>query len=95
MGIYNQTMKQLLPLFIAVFVAELGDKTQLATLLFATNQEVGKTQVFLAASAALVLSTLLAVLAGAALGRFVNPHTLKLAAGIAFIGVGIWTIWSA
>jgi putative Ca2+/H+ antiporter (TMEM165/GDT1 family) len=88
-------VKQLLPLFISVFVAELGDKTQLATLLFATDKNIGRGQVFVAASAALVLSTLLAVLVGEGLTRVVSPHTLKLAAGAAFIGVGVWTLWSA
>jgi len=88
-------MKQLLPLFLSVFVAELGDKTQLATLLFATDKSIGRTQVFFAASAALVISTLLAVLVGDGLSRIVSTHTLKVAAGAAFIAVGIWTIWSA
>lgn len=88
-------MKQILPLFLSVFLAELGDKTQLATVLFATDRNVGRVQVFLAASAALVLSTLLAVLLGDALTRVVSTQTLKMGAGIAFIGVGIWTIWTA
>jgi putative Ca2+/H+ antiporter (TMEM165/GDT1 family) len=88
-------MKQLLPLFLSVFVAELGDKTQLATILFSTDKSIGRMQVFLAASSALVLSTLIAVLVGEALTRVVNPHMLKLAAGAAFICVGVWTIWSA
>jgi putative Ca2+/H+ antiporter (TMEM165/GDT1 family) len=78
-----------------VFIAELGDKTQLATLLFATDRNIGKTHVFLAASAALVTSTLLAVLAGDALARMVSPQTLKIAAGVGFIAVGVWTLWSA
>ena len=88
-------MKQLLPLFLSVFVAELGDKTQLATLLFATDRNVNKVHVFVAASAALVLSTGLAVVVGDGLTRVVTPHTLKILAGLAFIGVGIWTLWSA
>jgi putative Ca2+/H+ antiporter (TMEM165/GDT1 family) len=92
---YNQPMRQLLPLFFTVFLAELGDKTQLATLLFATDRSVGKLQVFLAASSALVLSTLLAVMVGEGLTRVISPHTLKVVAGFAFIGVGVWTLWSA
>jgi putative Ca2+/H+ antiporter (TMEM165/GDT1 family) len=88
-------MKQLLPVFVSVFLAELGDKTQLATLLFATDRSVGKLSIFLAASAALVASTLLAVLLGDTITRLVSEHTLKIAAGVAFIGMGVWTLVSA
>jgi putative Ca2+/H+ antiporter (TMEM165/GDT1 family) len=55
------------PIFVTVFLAELGDKTQLATLLFAADQHVSKIGVFAASSPALVLSSLLAVLVGAQL----------------------------
>jgi putative Ca2+/H+ antiporter (TMEM165/GDT1 family) len=88
-------MKQLLPVFVSVFIAELGDKTQLATLLFASDHSVGKVGVFLAASGALVASTLLAVILGDNVARVVSAHTLKIAAGLAFIGVGVWTLLSA
>ena len=49
--------KVLLTVFIAVFIAELGDKTQLATMLFATDKEVSKFTVFIGASLALVLAS--------------------------------------
>ena len=88
-------MKHLLAVFASVFIAELGDKTQLATLLFATNRSIGKTAVFLAASGALVASTFLAVILGEGITRVVSPHVLKLIAGVAFIGVGVWTLFSA
>ena len=81
-------------IFGSVLLAELGDKTQVATMLYATNQAVRPLFVFLAASCALVLSTLLAVLFGSTVTRFVPASTLKLIAGIAFIGVGIWTVIS-
>jgi putative Ca2+/H+ antiporter (TMEM165/GDT1 family) len=87
-------MKQLLIIFSSVLVAEIGDKTQLATLLFSTEQSVGRWAVFLAASAALVTSTLIAVLAGAFITRVVPPGTLKTAAGLGFVLVGIWTLLS-
>jgi putative Ca2+/H+ antiporter (TMEM165/GDT1 family) len=85
-------LKTILFIFLSVFLAELGDKTQLATMLYATNASVHPAWVFAAASAALVVSTLLAVLLGSTVTQFVSPSALKLSAGIAFIGVGIWTI---
>jgi putative Ca2+/H+ antiporter (TMEM165/GDT1 family) len=81
-----------LVVFLSILVAELGDKTQLATMLYATDQSVRPFSVFIAASAALVLSSLIAVLFGGTVGRLVPAATLKLVAGIAFIAVGIWTI---
>ena len=88
-------MKELLVIFMSIFIAEVGDKTQLAAMLFATNSRVSKTGVFLAASAALVASTLIAVLAGGLISKFVGEATLKLAAGAGFILVGLWTLATA
>ena len=88
-------MKELLVIFLSVFIAEVGDKTQLATMLFATDSRVSRTGVFFAASAALVVSTLLAVLVGNLISKFLGESTLKVAAGVGFILVGIWTLVSA
>ena len=87
-------MKTLLVIFGSVFLAELGDKTQMATMLYATDKSVQPLSVFVAAASALVVSTLLAVVFGSFVTRFIPAATLKLIAGIAFIGVGIWTIAS-
>ena len=87
-------MKAVLVIFGSVLLAELGDKTQMATMLYATNETVRPLGVFLAASSALVVSTLLAVLFGSTITRFIPPSTLKLIAGMAFIAVGIWTVAS-
>ena len=87
-------MKTLLVIFGSVLLAELGDKTQLATMLYATDKSVRPLHVFAAASSALVVSTLLAVLFGSTIERYIAPATLKLIAGIAFIAVGIWTLIS-
>ena len=88
-------MLALWPIFVTVFLAELGDKTQLATLLFATDLHTSKLGVFAASSAALILSSLLAVLLGAQLSLYVSPKMLKLLAGMGFVAVGIWTLLDA
>ncbi|WP_411817284.1 TMEM165/GDT1 family protein [Hyphococcus sp. DH-69] len=81
-------MAAFLSIFITVFLAELGDKTQLATVLFASDSGHSKWMVFLAAAAALTLSTAAAVLLGAAADRFVSALPLKLIAGAGFILIG-------
>jgi putative Ca2+/H+ antiporter (TMEM165/GDT1 family) len=57
-------MGALFTIFLSVFLAELGDKTQIATLLFATNSKLSPWMIFLASAGALVLSSAIAVLAG-------------------------------
>lgn len=82
-------------IFATVFLAELGDKTQLATLLFASDREVSRTTVFLASASALVLAAALGVLAGSLLGKYVNPKHLQMAAGAGFVAIGLWTLRAA
>lgn len=81
-------MGAFLTIFFSVFLAELGDKTQLATLLFAADGGRSKIAVFAAASGALVASSALAVLAGAAADRYLGALPLKLIAGAGFIIIG-------
>lgn len=77
--------------FVTVFLAEAGDKTQLAAMT-ATAKTGALWTVFLAASAALVCATALGVLAGAALFRAVPAHVLRYASGSAFVAVGLWVL---
>jgi putative Ca2+/H+ antiporter (TMEM165/GDT1 family) len=86
-------MSEIIAIFATVFLAELGDKTQLATVLFASGREMPPFTVFLAAAAALVLSTALAVMLGVAAERHLAALPLKLIAGAGFIALGLWTIW--
>ena len=86
-------MSQIFAIFITVFLAELGDKTQLATVLFAAGRETPPLMVFFAAAAALVLSTACAVALGVAAERYLSMIPLKLIAGIGFVLLGLWTIW--
>jgi putative Ca2+/H+ antiporter (TMEM165/GDT1 family) len=88
-------MRIFLTIFITVLFAELGDKTQLATLLFATDKEHSKVIVFIAAASALVVASALAVLIGNTLGKYINPKYLSWAAGAGFIIIGIWTLVKA
>ena len=82
-------------IFIAVFIAELGDKTQLATMLFATDKEVNKYLVFMAASAALIVASAIGVLAGSLFSEFINEKYLHYIAGIGFILIGAFTLYNA
>lgn len=79
--------------FSTIFVAEVGDKTQLATLLYAAEAQNPKLTVFVASAAALVLTSAVAVLAGAYISQQVSPKLLSWVAGIGFIAVGVWTIF--
>lgn len=73
--------------FAAIFVAELGDKTQIAALSFAATSD-RPWQVFLAASAALVASSALGVLAGAWIGQRFDPVWTQRGAGVIFLALG-------
>lgn len=86
-------MAQIAAIFVSVFIAELGDKTQLATLLFATDKALSPFLVFLAATAALTLSSALAVLAGSFAGDYLANLPLKLIAGGGFILIGLWNVF--
>jgi putative Ca2+/H+ antiporter (TMEM165/GDT1 family) len=81
--------------FGTVFLAELGDKTQLATLLFAADKPASKWVVFAGSAGALVLAAAIGVLAGGWLGAHVSPKALKLVAGAGFIAIGLWTLRTA
>ncbi|GAA5315105.1 MAG: TMEM165/GDT1 family protein [Candidatus Pelagadaptatus aseana] len=87
--------KIFLTIFAAVFIAELGDKTQLATMLFAADKEVSKWTVFVAASAALIVASAIGVLAGSLLSEYINEKYLHYIAGVGFIGIGVFTLYNA
>ncbi|GAA6206362.1 TMEM165/GDT1 family protein [Colwellia sp. 1_MG-2023] len=84
-----------LTIFVSVFIAELGDKTQLATMLFAADKAVSKWTVFFAASAALVLASAMGVLVGTFLSEYINEKVLSYIAGAGFIVIGLYTLYTA
>ena len=85
-------MKAYAVVFLSMFLAEVGDKTQLATLFFATNPAVSKVGVFAAAAGALVVSTLLAVAVGAQLSAWVPPERLRILGALGFVAIGLWML---
>ncbi len=74
--------------FFTVFLAEMGDKTQLTTITLSstTNKPVA---VFIGSSLALILATLLGVLAGGSIANLIPGFLLKLLSGIVFLIIGI------
>lgn len=88
-------LKTALTVFSVVFLAELGDKTQLATFLFASKSPTSYLAVFIGASLALVTATAIAIGAGAFVSQYIDQKMLSYAAGAGFILVGIWTLWRA
>lgn len=88
-------LKSLLAVFATIFMAELGDKTQLATVLFAAKAQHSPWLIFLASSAALVCAAGLGVLAGGWVSRHLDTRMLSMVAGIGFIAIGAWTVIAA
>jgi putative Ca2+/H+ antiporter (TMEM165/GDT1 family) len=91
-GIDHVDIKLFVTVAGTVFLAELGDKTQLATVLFAAKSPTNLLTVFIAASLALIAASALGVAAGGIISQYVSPKYLSYAAGVGFILIGIWTI---
>jgi putative Ca2+/H+ antiporter (TMEM165/GDT1 family) len=77
----------MLTTFGVIFLAEMGDKTQLAAMTMAAEKK-RPWQVFLATSLALVAVSAIGVLVGSALGQYLPLQWIKRAAGAAFIVIG-------
>lgn len=84
-----------LTVFSTIFIAELGDKTQIATLLYTSGSMNNKLTVFLGSACALVTASGIAVLVGSFFAQYINSKYLSWVAGLGFICVGIWTIIKA
>ena len=80
--------------FITIFIAELGDKTQLATLTLSGNS-TKPWAVFFGSACALILATLLGVLAGGSISTFIPEIYLKLIASITFLIIGSRLIYDS
>ena len=74
--------------FVTVFLAEMGDKTQLTTITLSstTNKPLA---VFIGSSIALILATLLGTMAGGSIANLIPAFILKLLSGLVFLTIGI------
>ena len=79
-------------IFFSVFLAELGDKTQLATVLFASNAALSRWGVLVAAAGALIASTALAVVVGTVLAEWVAGRHVERIAAVGFVAIGLWML---
>lgn len=79
-------------IFASVFIAELGDKTQIATATASADPSNNALYVFLASALALVLSSALATLLGSYMGDYLNQLPLAKISGIIFIILGIFNL---
>jgi len=79
--------------FGAIFIAEMADKTQLVTLLFAADKDVSKLTVFLGSAFALVLASAIGVAAGSLLSQVINAKMMSMIAGAGFIVIGVITLY--
>jgi putative Ca2+/H+ antiporter (TMEM165/GDT1 family) len=78
--------------FITIFLAEIGDKTQLSTLLMSAESHA-PWLVFLGSSAALVTTSLLGVLLGSFIGSKLSPKTVEKSAGVMLLLISVMLFW--
>ncbi|MFS8867635.1 TMEM165/GDT1 family protein [Synechococcus sp. H65.1] len=78
--------------FLTVFVAEMGDKTQLATLLLSAQSQ-SPWAIFLGSASALVTASLLSVLLGGWLGQVIPAAWIEWLAGVGFLMIGVYVLW--
>ncbi len=80
-------------IFTSVFIAELADKTQLVTMLFAADKVVSKWLVFAGSASALIVASAIGVLAGSLLSQVINVKIMSIVAGTGFMLIGAWTLY--
>ncbi len=85
-------IRAFLTAFLTVFLAELGDKTQLATLLMAAESQ-SPWIVFSGAASALVMVSLVGVILGRWLGTRFSPEVLRTAAGASLLAIAVLLLW--
>ena len=81
-------LKSVFYTFFLIFIAELGDKTQIATMLLSAKSN-SIMSVFIGSSIALICSSFIGVFAGAYITKYIPPHYIQNSAGVLFIVMGI------
>ncbi len=84
-----------LTVFFSILMAELGDKTQFATLAFSAEGKISRPLVFLASALALICASGIGVMAGALVSRYLDPRWIARVAGAVFIVIGAITLLRA
>ena len=91
---YNGFLQTFITTFTTVFIAELGDKTQIATMLL--SADTGKPiYVFIAAALALILSSLIGVILGTYISSKISQSTFNKLAGSIMIFISIYIFFNA
>jgi len=85
-------LKLLITVFVSVFIAETADKTQFATLLFSMQNPRSKWLIFVSASMALITATLISVLIGSMISKYLSEKMISIISEILFILIGIWIL---
>ena len=85
-------VKIVITVFCSVFLAELGDKTQIATMIFSANKDVNKLSVFIGSSLALVTTSFIALVFGTIFSAYLNPKMIGILSGVLFIIIGGYVI---
>lgn len=80
--------------FLTVLVAEIGDKTQLSTFMLSAESDAPLT-IFVGAGSALLLTTLLGVIAGTWLAKWLTPRILETLTGLSYLVLSIGLLWDA
>ncbi len=81
-------------IFISIFLAELGDKTQMASIIFSSNDPSNKWIIFLASSMALVFSSFLGVMIGSWIASMGLEKYIRIVGGIIFVILGVFMIFN-
>ncbi|MGJ5675910.1 MAG: TMEM165/GDT1 family protein [Nostochopsis sp.] len=78
--------------FLTIFLAEIGDKTQLSTLLMSAESH-SPWVVFVGSAAALITTSLLGVLLGSWIANRLSPKTVEKAAGVMLLLISLMLFW--
>lgn len=85
-------LRSIIYTFFLVFIAELGDKTQLATMILSAKSK-SVLPIFIGSSLALICTSLIGVIAGVYITKYIPPQFIQTGAGVLFLVMGILILW--